>query len=124
MTPSIQASSNLLTQLANPAGRALLLAGVAGLTLAAFRVKAASLRLFTWTAVLYGALALPLLGWMLPPMAVPIPAFLRHDAAQASQFQSSAMVPAPISTIANHAPLTRADATIGRSWNQNAGQAL
>src|ERR1700690_186693 len=123
MTPSIQASSNLLTQLANPAGRALVLAGVAGLTLAAFRVKTASLRLFTWTAVLYGAVAMPLMGWMLPPMAVPIPAFLRHDAAPVSQFQSSAKVPAPTSTIAKQAHLARADATIGRSRNQTAGQA-
>ncbi len=124
MTPTLQASSNLLAQLANPAARALVLAGAAGLALAAFRVKAASLRLFTWTAVLYGAVAMPVLGWMLPPMAIPIPAFLRYDSTQASQFQSSANAPAPISTIAKPASLTRADATSGRSRSENAGQAL
>ncbi len=35
------------------------------------------LRLFTWTAVLYAALAMPLLGWMLPPLPVPMPAMLQ-----------------------------------------------
>ena len=124
MTPSMQASSNLLTQLANPAARALLLASVAGLALAAFRVKAASLRLLTWTAVLYGAVAMPLLGWMLPPMAIPIPASLRYDSGQASQVQSAAKVPAPISTITKHASLTPADATTERSSNETAGQVL
>jgi beta-lactamase regulating signal transducer with metallopeptidase domain len=72
----MQDSTNLLAQVAEPALRALALAGAAGVGLRVFRVKATSLRLFTWTAVLYGALALPLLGWMLPPLAVPAPGFL------------------------------------------------
>ena len=48
-----------------------------GLALAAFRVRATSVRLFTWTAVLYAALAMPLLGRMLPPLPIPTPAFLQ-----------------------------------------------
>ena len=68
-----------LTDLISSAGRALVLAGVAAFGLAAFRVKNTSLRLFTWTAVLYAALAMPLLGRLLPPLSIPTPAFLQSD---------------------------------------------
>ncbi|HET6175477.1 MAG TPA: M56 family metallopeptidase [Candidatus Sulfotelmatobacter sp.] len=83
-TVAIQASATLLSELANPAARALLLAAGAALALAAFRVRTTSLRLFTWTAVLYAALAMPLLGRMLPPLAVPTPAFLQFADAQSA----------------------------------------
>jgi beta-lactamase regulating signal transducer with metallopeptidase domain len=59
-----------------------LLATTGGLALAVFRVKATSLRLFAWTGVLYAALAMPLLGRMLPPLPVPVPAFLTPSSAQ------------------------------------------
>jgi beta-lactamase regulating signal transducer with metallopeptidase domain len=103
----IDASTSLLAQLANPAARAVALAGAAGLGLAAFRVRSTSARLFTWTAVLYAALAMPLLGWMLPPLPVPTPAFLQyeheHGAAQrvpqaalvSQQFASAPLPSAP-----------------------------
>jgi len=80
MTPTtfVEASTTLLAQLANPAARALALAAAAGLGLAAFRVKATNIRLVTWTAVLYAALAMPLLAWMLPSLPVPTPAFVQH----------------------------------------------
>src|ERR1035437_3241800 len=86
MTPTaaIQASTNLLAHLANPAARALALSAFAGLGLAAFRVKTTSVRLFTWTAVLYAALAMPLLEQMLPPMPISTPAFLQHGLADDS----------------------------------------
>ncbi|MFZ0956630.1 MAG: M56 family metallopeptidase, partial [Candidatus Sulfotelmatobacter sp.] len=79
MTPTtfVQASTTLLAQLASPAARALTLAAAAGLGLATFRVKATNVRLVTWTAVLYAALAMPLLGWMLPSLPVPTPSFVR-----------------------------------------------
>jgi beta-lactamase regulating signal transducer with metallopeptidase domain len=77
---SVPASTSLLTEVASSAVRALVLAGVAGLGLAVFRVKAASLRLFTWNIVLCGALALPLLGRLLPPLPLPTPTFLRYEA--------------------------------------------
>jgi beta-lactamase regulating signal transducer with metallopeptidase domain len=74
----LPASTRLLVDLASPAVRALLLASIAGLALAVFRVKAASVRLFTWTAVLYAAMAMPFLGWMLSPVAIPTPAFFQR----------------------------------------------
>jgi hypothetical protein len=77
MTPTtfVEASTTLLAQLANPAARALALAAAAGLGLAAFRVKATNVRLVTWTAVLYSALAIPLLAWMLPSLPISTPSF-------------------------------------------------
>ena len=77
-TAALQTSSTLLAQLAIPAARGLILGTAAGLGLTAFRVKATSTRLFTWTAVLYAALAMPMLAWLLPPMAVPAPALLQN----------------------------------------------
>jgi len=71
---AISASTRVLELLAHAAVRALALAGAAGLGLAAFRVKSTTTRLFTWTAVLYAALAMPVLQWMLPPVPVPVPA--------------------------------------------------
>jgi beta-lactamase regulating signal transducer with metallopeptidase domain len=79
-SPSIfEASTSLIEQLTNPAARALALGCAAGLGLAAFRVKATSARLFTWKAVLYAALAMPILGWILPPLPVPAPAFFQNS---------------------------------------------
>lgn len=80
---------SFVMQLANLAVRALVLAGGASLGLAAFRVKTASTQLFTWTAVLYAVLALPLVGGLVPPLPVPTPAFLSDvlppEPSQASQ---------------------------------------
>ncbi len=73
---AIEGVTAVLSPIANAAVRALALACGAGLGLAGFRVKAASWRLFTWTAVLYAAIALPLLGWLLPPLPIPTHAFL------------------------------------------------
>ncbi len=78
---AISASTSVLELLANSAVRALALAGAAGLALAAFRVKSTTMRLFTWTAVLYASLAMPLLQSMLPPVAVPTPAIFQSGAA-------------------------------------------
>jgi len=63
----------LLAQLALAAMRTTILAAVAALLLAAFRVKATHLRLFTWTAVLYAGLGMPLLAGMLPSLRIPVP---------------------------------------------------
>jgi beta-lactamase regulating signal transducer with metallopeptidase domain len=76
------ASITLLEQLVNPAARALALGCAVGVGLAAFRVKATSARLFTWRAVLYAALAMPLLGWILPPLPVPAPAIFQNSGPQ------------------------------------------
>ncbi len=77
----LQASTSILTELANSAVRALALAGMAAIALAAFRVRATSHRLFLWTAVLYAALAMPFLGRILPSLSVPAPAFLQSASA-------------------------------------------
>jgi len=76
------ASTSVLALLVNSAVRALALSGVAALALAAFRVKTTAVRLFTWTAVLYAALAMPLLQWILPTVPVPTPAILQFGATQ------------------------------------------
>jgi bla regulator protein BlaR1 len=87
-------ASMLLTQLAIPAARALLLAAGGGLALAVLRVRATSFRLFAWTGILYAALAMPLLGKMLPPLPIYVPAFLAvgsdQPVAQSSTTVSSA----------------------------------
>jgi beta-lactamase regulating signal transducer with metallopeptidase domain len=97
---AVPASSSLLVELANPAARALALAGAAGLGLVAFRVKNTAARLFAWTTVLYAALAMPLLGRLLPPLPVPLPAFV-NDATknlQGSQvFGGSVQQSSPLS---------------------------
>jgi bla regulator protein BlaR1 len=76
------ASTSVLALLVNSAVRAVALSGVAALALAAFRVKTTAVRLFTWTAVLYAALAMPLLQWILPTVPIPTPAILEFGAAQ------------------------------------------
>src|ERR1700727_1097355 len=82
LSPTIIQGSTILMLVADAAVRALALAGAAGLALAAIRVRSTSARLFTWTAVLYAALAMPLLGWLLPAMPIPTPAFVRHEVVQ------------------------------------------
>lgn len=76
MTPTaaVYGPESLLGRLADPAARTLVLAGIVGIALAGFRVKSTLARLFAWTAVLYAALAMPLLGWMLPALPVSLPA--------------------------------------------------
>jgi len=108
MTPKsfFDASITLLEQLASPAVRALALGCAAGLGLAAFRVKGTSARLFTWRAVLYAALAMPLLGWLLPSLPVPAPAFLQNGAAQsvpAAAQVSQRLISAPVPSAAGQA---------------------
>src|SRR5437773_8814272 len=74
----------LVSELAASGARSFVVAGVAAAGLAAFRPKATSLRLFTWTAVLYASFALPLLGWLLPPVHVSAPQFLQQPIARAT----------------------------------------
>ena len=103
MTPlADSASTTILAQVANSALRALLLSGVAALGLAVFRVKATAVRLFTWTAVLYAALAMPLLQRLLPTLPVPTPAAL--------QFATESASPAePISSANNSGTMAHED---------------
>ena len=65
--------ADLFGQVANSALRTLVLGAGAGLGLAVLRVKSASVRLLAWTAVMYAALAMPLLAWILPSLPAPVP---------------------------------------------------
>ncbi len=82
LSAALPASTSILVLLVNSAVRALALSGMVGLGMAAFRVRTTAMRLFAWSAVLYAALAMPLLQWMLPPVPVPTPAVLRFGEAQ------------------------------------------
>jgi beta-lactamase regulating signal transducer with metallopeptidase domain len=101
---AIPASSALLARLAVPAARALALSVIVGVGLSVFRVKNTSLRLFTWTAVLYAALAMPLLQQMLPPLPIPAPAFLEHELQSArGVFSGTAETAPPLRNLAGAA---------------------
>ena len=63
----------LFRALLDAALRAFVLAGLAGLALRAFRVKYSSAQLAVWSVVLYASLVLPLLTFLLPPMALRLP---------------------------------------------------
>ncbi len=81
--PLLDASGNFLAQVLQPAARSLVFAGVAGVALVAFRVRSVALRLAVWRAVLLVALAMPLLGLLLPPLPVFVPLaakFMRTEA--------------------------------------------
>jgi beta-lactamase regulating signal transducer with metallopeptidase domain len=95
---AVPLSTSSLILLATAAVRSLTLGCAAGLGLVAFRVKTTSLPLFTWTAVLYTALAMPLLERMLPPLPVHTPAFLQYGAKQsaANEVKVSRHIVAPI----------------------------
>ncbi|HEV2489542.1 MAG TPA: M56 family metallopeptidase [Candidatus Acidoferrales bacterium] len=86
----VRVSSSILAHLAEPAARSLILGCFAAIVLAAFRVKRVSLRIFAWTTVLYGALAIALVGWVLPSVPLRVPAIPTLQAyAQKTQVLSS-----------------------------------
>lgn len=78
--PGALVASSLLAELVDPALRAIVLAAIAGITLSVFRVRDTSLRLRTWKAVLYSALAMPLLVGMLPRLSIPLPRLFQNEA--------------------------------------------
>ena len=106
MTPviSVDWTSSLLGALTTAAVRVLALGAVAALGMAAFPMKTTSVRLFTWTAVLYAALAMPLLERLLPPLRVPTPVFLqfgagRSGAIESKHAQAAALAPIDVDSI-------------------------
>lgn len=110
MTPiaAIELSTSFLAPLATAAARALVLGGAAGIGMAVFRVKATSVRLFTWTAVLYAAFAMPLLERMLPPLPLPTPVFLQHGVVQSASDNFPGVQPAVNPIVIRSIPATRA----------------
>ncbi|HKW90058.1 MAG TPA: M56 family metallopeptidase [Candidatus Acidoferrales bacterium] len=75
----VRASTSLLAYLAEPAARAIALGCLAAIVLAALRVKRVPLRLMTWTLVLYGAVAIALVGWLLPGVTMRVPGAARVE---------------------------------------------
>src|SRR5271155_1182104 len=73
VSPLLGASANFAAHVLQPAARSLAIACLAGLALAAFRVRSVALRLAIWRTVLVVALAMPLLGLLLPPLPVFVP---------------------------------------------------
>jgi beta-lactamase regulating signal transducer with metallopeptidase domain len=65
--------------LLEPAIRSLGLACLVVLSLKLFRVKSSVLRLSIWTGVLYAALGMPLLSWLLPEIPLPLKIFSSHQ---------------------------------------------
>jgi beta-lactamase regulating signal transducer with metallopeptidase domain len=80
---ALPAPVTFLAHFGIPAARVLTLSVIVGLGLSVFRVKNTSLRLFTWTAVLYAALAMPFLQQVVPTLPIPAPALLEHKLANA-----------------------------------------
>jgi len=112
---ALEVAPHVLAPIAGAAARSLVLAGVAALALAGFRVRATGTRLFTWTTVLYAALAMPLLGWLLPPLAIPSPALFQSRATPfrlAQIERSEQFTPARLPQAAGHAlPLSHGPAS-------------
>ena len=73
-SPVAHACSALLAHLVAPAARSLGLGCLAALGMWTLRVKNVSVRLGVWTTVLYAALAMPLLGLILPSLTLEFPA--------------------------------------------------
>ena len=68
-----QYSSGVMIFLADAAVRSIILACLAALALAALRVRQATAHLVVWTGVLYAALAMPLLAWLMPAISLRFP---------------------------------------------------
>jgi beta-lactamase regulating signal transducer with metallopeptidase domain len=71
-----QYAPRALVLVAEPALRSIVLACLATLVLAGLRVRHVNLHLAVWTGVLYGALAMPLVVWLMPsiPLQLQVPA--------------------------------------------------
>jgi beta-lactamase regulating signal transducer with metallopeptidase domain len=65
--------ATILAQIILAAVRTTVLAIIAALLLKFLRVKSTSACLLAWKIVLYVGLIMPVLGWFLPPLSVPIP---------------------------------------------------
>ena len=90
---AIELPTSFLAPLAAAAVRTLALSGVAAAGLFVFRAKSTFARLFTWTAVLFAALAMPLLQQVLPPLPLAMPELLQTHAGQPSRDQNQMVQP-------------------------------
>ncbi len=128
LVPLLPQSTDLLARLGESALRSVAVAGIAALVMALLPSKRAALRLRVWTGVLYLALAMPLLGVLLPRLNVPIPqmGWLAAHATRASAIPaepSSAMKDMPIPTSAANVEVHHAPATAHNRQQQKTTQA-
>jgi beta-lactamase regulating signal transducer with metallopeptidase domain len=125
--PIVHACSAFLAHLFAPAARSLCLGCFAALAIGALRVKSVSARLAVWKVVLYAALAMPLLGLILPPLSLQLPSavawLVPQGATVANALRQSADTPAtgtlapeafPITPLSLHPeiPLPKSDADV------------
>ncbi|HVB34004.1 MAG TPA: M56 family metallopeptidase [Patescibacteria group bacterium] len=89
-----------LRYLLEPAARTLILAGAVWLLLAAFRVREVSLRLATWTIILYAALAMPFLSRIVPEVPLPV---LSPQSAQQAESDLASLKAATSASVAQFA---------------------
>ena len=89
----MHAMNAALSTLAISALRAIFLAGIAAVALSFFRTKSASMRLFVWRTVLTLALAMPLLGQLLPPLRIPAATFAHLAKLQPTNRQAEELSP-------------------------------
>ena len=73
---------SLIGHLGDPAIRSLATALLAALVLKLARMKDASTRLAVWRGVLYAALAMPVMAWLMPGLPLPLPRMLAPQAGQ------------------------------------------
>lgn len=91
-----QLGPRVMVHLADAALRSIVLACLAALLLLAFRVRHVTVQLAVWTAVLYAALAMPVLAWLLP--AIPVHLRIPAKEVAANPIRSSLSAGAPDQT--------------------------
>jgi beta-lactamase regulating signal transducer with metallopeptidase domain len=91
-------NSILLKYLAEPAARSLLLAAFAAVAIAAFRLRRVSWKAVIWRGVLAAALAMPLLGALMPAVRVPVPVPVRAVPERATVVQQDQATSASLET--------------------------
>ena len=110
-----QFAPRVMLHLADAALRSIVLACLAGLALRAFRVRHASVQLAAWTGVLYAALAMPVLAWLLPAIPVHFQLPARQGAVGAIFRNESTVEPnstGPAGVIARSGRLLRAERAV------------
>jgi beta-lactamase regulating signal transducer with metallopeptidase domain len=128
LAPLLPQSTDLLARLGESALRSVAVAGVAAVVMTLLPSKRAALRLRVWTGVLYLALAMPLLGVLLPRLNVPIPqmGWLTAHATRASAISaepSSAIKDVPVPTSDANVEVHHAPAIAQPRQQQKATQA-
>jgi hypothetical protein len=75
-------TASYLSRIAEPALRTLIVAGAAGVSLAALKISGTKARLAVWRGVLGVAVAMPLLSFLLPSLQVAVPLIQKSPVAR------------------------------------------